>query len=81
MFQRRDRQALRGRHHRADDSSTAGTILDAAVELCYWGQVPVHVTIGGTEFTTSLFPQGRALPSARQGGSAASGGDGGERDH
>jgi hypothetical protein len=28
----------------------------------YWGQVPVHVTIGGTEFTTALFPkEGRYL--------------------
>jgi hypothetical protein len=28
----------------------------------YWGQLPVHVTIGGTEFTTALFPkEGRYL--------------------
>jgi hypothetical protein len=30
--------------------------------LTYWGQVPVRVTIGGTEFTTALFPKdGRYL--------------------
>jgi Domain of unknown function (DUF1905) len=23
-----------------------------------WGQVPVHVTIGDTEFTTAVFPKG-----------------------
>jgi hypothetical protein len=25
--------------------------------LCEWPGVPVHVTIGGTEFTTALFPR------------------------
>ena len=25
--------------------------------LIYWGQVPVHVTIGGTRFTTALIPR------------------------
>ena len=30
--------------------------------MIYWGQVPVHVTIGDTEFTTALFPKdGRYL--------------------
>jgi Domain of unknown function (DUF1905) len=30
--------------------------------LIYWGQVPVHVTIGSTEFSTALFPRdGRYL--------------------
>ena len=34
----------------------------AARGLIYWGQVPVHVTIGGTGFTTALFPRdGRYL--------------------
>jgi hypothetical protein len=55
-------------------------LKQAARGLIYWGQVPVHVTIGDTEFTTALFPQGRTLPSARQGGGAASGGDRGGRD-
>ena len=37
-------------------------LKEAARGLIYWGQVPVHVTIGGTEFTTALFPRdGRYL--------------------
>jgi uncharacterized protein DUF1905 len=32
-------------------------VKEAARGLIYWGQVPVHVTIGGTEFTTALFPR------------------------
>jgi hypothetical protein len=37
-------------------------LKEAASGLTYWGQVPVHVTIGGTEFTTALFPKdGRYL--------------------
>ncbi len=37
-------------------------LQEAARGLTYWGQVPVHVTIGGTEFTTALFPKdGRYL--------------------
>lgn len=32
-------------------------LKEAASGLIYWGQVPVHVTIGGTEFTTALFPR------------------------
>src|ERR1044071_8007814 len=37
-------------------------LKEAASGLIYWGQVPVHVTIGGTEFTTALFPRdGRYL--------------------
>jgi hypothetical protein len=37
-------------------------LKEAARALIYWGQVPVHVTIGGTEFTTALFPKdGRYL--------------------
>jgi Domain of unknown function (DUF1905) len=55
-------------------------LKEAARGLIYWGQVPVHVTIGGTGFTTALFPRGRALPGAGQGGGAASGGDRGGRD-
>jgi Domain of unknown function (DUF1905) len=37
-------------------------LKEAARGLTYWGQVPVRVTIGGTEFTTALFPRdGRYL--------------------
>jgi hypothetical protein len=37
-------------------------LKEAARGLVYWGQVPVHVTIGGTGFTTALFPkEGRYL--------------------
>jgi len=37
-------------------------LKEEARGLIYWGQVPVHVTIGGTEFTTALFPKdGRYL--------------------
>ncbi len=37
-------------------------LKEAARGLIYWGQVPVHVTIGGTEFSTALFPRdGRYL--------------------
>jgi hypothetical protein len=37
-------------------------LKEAASGLAYWGQVPVHVTIGGTRFTTALFPRdGRYL--------------------
>jgi hypothetical protein len=37
-------------------------LKEEARGLIYWGQVPVRVTIGGTEFTTALFPKdGRYL--------------------
>jgi hypothetical protein len=37
-------------------------VKEEARGLIYWGQVPVHVTIGVTEFTTALFPKdGRYL--------------------
>ena len=37
-------------------------LRDEARGLIYWGQVPVRVTIGGSEFTTALFPRdGRYL--------------------
>ena len=32
-------------------------LKEAARGLIYWGQVPVHVTIGSTRFTTALFPR------------------------
>ncbi|UMG91414.1 DUF1905 domain-containing protein [Nocardioides sp. TF02-7] len=42
-----------------DDSDD---VKDAAKGLEYWGQVPVVVRIGETEFTTALFPKdGRYL--------------------
>jgi hypothetical protein len=37
-------------------------VKEEARGLIYWGQVPVQVTIGVTEFTTALFPKdGRYL--------------------
>ena len=37
-------------------------LKEEARGLIYWGQVPVHVTIGNTGFTTALFPKdGRYL--------------------
>jgi hypothetical protein len=37
-------------------------LKDEARELIYWGQVPVRVVIGDTEFSTALFPKdGRYL--------------------
>jgi hypothetical protein len=37
-------------------------LKEEARGLIYWGQVPVHVTIGDTGFTTALFPKdGRYL--------------------
>jgi len=37
-------------------------LKEVARGLIYWGQVPVHVTIGDTRFTTALFPRnGRYL--------------------
>ncbi len=37
-------------------------LKEAARSLIYWGQVPVLVTIGSTEFRTALFPRdGRYL--------------------
>jgi hypothetical protein len=37
-------------------------LKEEARGLIYWGKVPVHVTIGDTEFTTALCPRdGRYL--------------------
>ncbi|MDR6325186.1 DUF1905 domain-containing protein [Actinoplanes couchii] len=37
-------------------------LKEAARALIYWGQIPVRVVIGGTEFGTALFPRdGRYL--------------------
>jgi len=38
----------------AEDSED---LKEEARGLIYWGQVPVHVTIGDTKFTTALFPK------------------------
>jgi hypothetical protein len=38
----------------AEDSAD---LREEARGLIYWGQVPVHVIIGDTEFTTALFPR------------------------
>lgn len=42
--------------------SDSAQLREEARSLIYWGQVPVHVVIGGTEFRTALFPsEGRYL--------------------
>jgi len=42
--------------------SDSAELKEAARSLIYWGQVPVHVVIGGTAFATALFPRnGRYL--------------------
>jgi hypothetical protein len=33
-------------------------LKEEARSLIYWGQVPVEVVIGDTEFSTALFPRG-----------------------
>jgi hypothetical protein len=43
---------------RGHDAGGSEDLKEAARGLVYWGQVPVHVTIGGTDFTTALFPRG-----------------------
>jgi hypothetical protein len=46
----------------AMSASDSADLKEAARSLIYWGQVPVHVVIGDTEFTTALFPKdGRYL--------------------
>ena len=46
--------------------SDSAELKDEARSLIYWGQVPVHVVIGGTEFSTALFPKdGRYLVPLR----------------
>ncbi len=42
--------------------SDSAELKEEARSLIYWGQVPVRVVIGGTEFSTALFPKdGRYL--------------------
>jgi hypothetical protein len=46
--------------------SDSADLKEAARSLIYWGQVPVRVVIGGTEFSTALFPRdGRYLVPLR----------------
>ena len=37
--------------------SDSAELKEQARSLIYWGQVPVHVVIGGTQFSTALFPR------------------------
>jgi hypothetical protein len=46
----------------AMSESDSAELKEEARSLIYWGQVPVRVVIGDTEFTTALFPrEGRYL--------------------
>jgi len=46
--------------------SDSAELKEAARSLIYWGQVPVHVVIGNTEFSTAVFPKdGRYLVPLR----------------
>jgi hypothetical protein len=46
--------------------SESAELKEEARSLIYWGQIPVHVVIGGTEFSTALFPKdGRYLVPLR----------------
>jgi uncharacterized protein DUF1905 len=46
----------------AMSEADSAELKDEARSLIYWGQVPVHVVIGKTEFRTALFPrEGRYL--------------------
>jgi hypothetical protein len=46
--------------------SASDELKEAARSLIYWGQVPVLVVIGDTEFSTALFPKnGRYLVPLR----------------
>ncbi len=46
--------------------SDSADLKEEARSLIYWGQVPVRVVIGGTEFSTALFPKdGRYLVPLR----------------
>ncbi|WP_433370519.1 DUF1905 domain-containing protein [Actinoplanes sp. CA-142083] len=46
----------------AMSESDSAELKEEARSLIYWGQVPVHVVIGATEFRTALFPrEGRYL--------------------
>ncbi|MET8146919.1 DUF1905 domain-containing protein [Actinoplanes sp. NPDC049668] len=46
----------------AMSEADSADLKEQARSLIYWGQVPVHAVIGGTEFRTALFPrEGRYL--------------------
>jgi hypothetical protein len=46
----------------AMSESDSADLKEAARSLIYWGQVPVRVVIGDTEFRTAIFPRdGRYL--------------------
>jgi len=46
----------------AMSESDSAELKEEARSMIYWGQVPVHVVIGDTEFSTALFPKdGRYL--------------------
>jgi len=46
----------------AMSESDSAELKEEARSLIYWGQVPVLVVIGGTEFSTAVFPKdGRYL--------------------
>jgi hypothetical protein len=42
----------------AMSESDSAELKEEARSLIYWGQVPVQVAIGDTEFRTALFPRG-----------------------
>ncbi|HEX5199453.1 MAG TPA: DUF1905 domain-containing protein [Actinoplanes sp.] len=49
-------------HFVAMSEADSAELKEEARSLIYWGQVPVQVVIGGTEFRTALFPRdGRYL--------------------
>ena len=41
----------------AMSESDSAELKEEARSLIYWGQVPVRVVIGGTEFSTAVFPK------------------------
>lgn len=46
----------------AMSESDSADLKEAARSLIYWGQVPVRVVVGETEFSTAIFPkEGRYL--------------------
>ncbi|GLY95694.1 DUF1905 domain-containing protein [Actinoplanes sp. NBRC 103695] len=46
----------------AMSESDSADLKEAAQSLIYWGQVPVRVVVGETEFSTAIFPKdGRYL--------------------
>ena len=54
--------------------SDSADLKEQARSLIYWGQVPVQAVIGGTEFSTALFPRdGRYLVPLKDAVRAAEG--------